>query len=131
MSRSFFLVPPSSFVVCPFWTKVVFFFPPLRFLWPFVVVVVVFWPLPRFSPFVVAVLLSCPVRTTTKEMDHNFVSLSLCVASGMDGRGNWTEKKGKNSQRAHKRCGCGRGRLCGAPLSYPSSPLLYLLLFSS
>jgi hypothetical protein len=40
----------------------------------------------------------------------------------MDGRGNWTEKKGKNSQRAHKRCGCGRGRLCGAPLSYPSSP---------
>lgn len=25
MSRSFFLVPPSSFVVCPFWAKVVFF----------------------------------------------------------------------------------------------------------
>jgi hypothetical protein len=128
MSRSFFLVPPSSFVVCPFWTKVVFFFPPLRFLWPFVVVVV-FWPLPRFSPFVVAVLLSCPVRTTTKEMDHNFVSLSVCCQ-----RNGWQRKpdrkKGEKlptgTQAVRMRAGAFVWRA-----SILSLPFLYLLLFSS
>lgn len=123
MSRSFFWSPQVHLLFVLFGQKFFFFllFPfPLCFLWPFVVVVV-FWPLPRFSPFVVAVLLSCPVRTTTKEMDHNFVSVLPAEWMGERKRGNRTEKREKTPNgHTRQRCGCGRGRLCGAPLSYPS-----------
>ena len=101
---------------------------------------------PVFSLIFVVVPLSCPVRPTTKEMDHNFVSspfLYLCrLTSEMDGweeSGQNTQKRERDSpKRAKKKhtekcCGdgCGRGRLRWRSSSF--SPVfffffLYLLL---
>jgi hypothetical protein len=94
-------------------------------LWPFVVVVV-FWPLPRFSPFVVAVLLSCPVRTTTKEMDHNFVSLSLCCQ-----RNGWERKPDRKKGKKKLPTGTQAVRMRAGAFVWRASILSLPSLFST
>ncbi len=122
MSRSFFSSPPK-FICCLSFLGKSCCFSFLHFVSCGRLLLLLFSGRCPVS-LLLLLLFFCLVRSEQQQKRWTItLSLSLCVASGMDGRGNRTEKRGKkNSQRAHKRCGCGRGRLCGAPLSYPSPP---------
>ena len=93
--------------------------------------------LSRFSLLFVVVPLSCPVRPTTKEMDHNFVSFSLFV-SGCPVEWMGEEETGQNTHthtkkrktlpngQTYRKCSGGRRMRAGA--FGLALLLLYLLL---